>query len=137
MLDTATDRGRRQVVIQRWLSEAAHGDRRVIVLDGRPVGAVRRIAVQGDFRCNMAAGAAPTADAVTERDREICARLAPLLRRHDLHFVGIDVIGGSLTEVNVTSPTGIREIDALTGSHLADDIISWAEDRCRAMTRTA
>jgi glutathione synthase len=70
MLDTATDRGRRQVVIQRWLSEAAHGDRRVIVLDGRPVGAVRRIAVQGDFRCNMAAGAAPTADAVTERDRE-------------------------------------------------------------------
>ena len=137
MLDTATDRGRCQVVVQRWLPEAAHGDRRVIVLDGRPVGVVRRIAVQGDFRCNMAAGAEPVANAVTERDREICAGLAPLLRQHGLHFVGIDVIGGCLTEVNVTSPTGIREIDALTGSHLADDIISWAEYRCRAMTRTA
>jgi glutathione synthase len=137
MLDTATDRGRCQVVVQRWLPEAAHGDRRVIVLDGRPAGVVRRIAVQGDFRCNMAAGAAPVADAVTDRDREICARLAPLLRQHGLHFVGIDVIGGCLTEVNVTSPTGIREIDALTGSHLAEDVISWAGQRCQAMIRTA
>src|SRR5260370_3475102 len=85
----------------------------------------------------MATGAAVVADTITERDREICARLAPLLHEHGLPFVGIDVIGGRLTEVNVTSPTGIREIDALTRSHLASDVIGWAADRCRAVTRMA
>ncbi len=80
----------------------------------------------------MAAGAHPVDDVVNERDREICAALAPLVRQPGLPFVDIDVIGGRPTEVNVTSPTGIREIDALTGSHLAGDIIGWAEDRCRA-----
>jgi glutathione synthase len=69
---------------------------------------------------------------VTERDRAICARLAPLLREQGLVFAGIDVIGGLLTEVNVTSPTGIREIDALTGSHLAADVIAWVEASCPA-----
>jgi glutathione synthase len=137
ILDTATGRGQVQVVVQRWLPESAYGDRRVIVLDGRPVGVVRRVArAAGEFRCNMAAGAAAVADTVTQRDHEICAGLAPLLREHGLPFVGIDVIGDRLTEVNVTSPTGIREIDALTGSHLAGDVIAWAEDRCRASART-
>jgi glutathione synthase len=137
ILDTATGRGQVQVVVQRWLPESAYGDRRVIVLDGRPVGVVRRIArAAGEFRCNMAAGATAVADAVTQRDHEICAGLAPLLRENGLPFVGIDVIGDRLTEVNVTSPTGIREIDALTGSHLAGDVIAWAEDRCRASART-
>jgi glutathione synthase len=80
----------------------------------------------------MATGALPVADSVTERDRVICGRLAPLLRENGLVFAGIDVIGGLLTEVNVTSPTGIREIDALTGSHLAADVIAWAEANCPA-----
>jgi glutathione synthase len=133
ILDSATGRGRTQVVVQRWLPACTHGDRRVIVLDGRPVGVVRRVATMaGEFRCNMAAGATVVADTVTQRDQEICAGLAPLLREHGLPFVGIDVIGDCLTEVNVTSPTGIREIDALTGSHLASEVIGWAEDRCRA-----
>lgn len=137
ILDTATGRGQAQVVVQRWLPESANGDRRVIVLDGRPVGVVRRVArTLGEFRCNMAAGAAAVADTVTQRDREICAGLAPLLREYGLPFVGIDVIGDRLTEVNVTSPTGIREIDALTGSHLAGEVIAWTEDRCRATART-
>lgn len=135
ILDTATGRGRTQVVVQRWLPESTHGDRRVIVLDGYPVGAVRRVAgAAGEFRCNMATGAAVVADTITQRDREICAGLAPLLREHGLPLVGIDVIGDCLTEVNVTSPTGIREIDALTGSHLASEVIGWAEDRCQATT---
>lgn len=95
------------------------------MLDGEPVGVVRRVACAGEFRCNMAAGAAVLADAVTETDRAICAGLAPLLRGYGLPFAGIDVIGGQLTEINVTSPTGLREIDALSGTHLAADILTW------------
>ena len=132
LLDNATDRGRSQVVVQQWIAACSDGDRRVIVLDGEPAGVVRRVAGADDFRCNMATGAVPVADAVTERDRAICARLAPLLRAQGLVLAGIDVIGGLLTEVNVTSPTGIREIDALTGSHLAADVIAWAEANCPA-----
>lgn len=136
ILDTATERGRIQVVVQRWVPESAAGDRRVIVLDGRPVGAIRRIARAGEFRCNMAAGAAVVADTVTDRDREICVALAPLLHEHGLPFVGIDVIGGFLTEVNVTSPTGLREIDALTGSTVALNTITWVDARVRDSLRT-
>lgn len=136
ILETATMRGRCQVVVQKWLPASSDGDRRVIVLAGRPIGVVRRLARDGEFRCNMAAGATVTADTVTDRDREICERLAPLLDEHGLTFVGIDVIGDRLTEVNVTSPTGIREIDVLSGSCLADEVIGWAESRCRANTRT-
>jgi glutathione synthase len=135
LLDNATDRGRSQVVVQRWIAAASDGDRRVIVLDGEPVGVVRRVAGPDDFRCNMATGALPVADSVTERDRVICGRLAPLLRENGLVFAGIDVIGGLLTEVNVTSPTGLREIDALTGSHLAADVVAWAEANCPAFAR--
>lgn len=139
ILDTATANGRTQVVVQRWLPECAEGDRRVIVLDGTPVGAVRRVSRGADFRCNMATGAAAVADRVTDVDREICRHLAPLLRRHGLYFAGIDVIGDRLTEVNVTSPTGLREIDALSGSNLAREIIRWVESRCATLAtqRTA
>ena len=135
LLDSATGRGRSQVVVQQWIAACRDGDRRVIVLDGEPVGVVCRVAGAEDFRCNMAAGGVPVADVVTERDRAICARLAPLLREQGLVFAGIDVIGGLVTEVNVTSPTGIREIDALTGSHLAADVIAWAEANCPAAAR--
>ncbi len=128
ILDTATLRGQRQVVVQQWIEGVEElGDRRVIVLDGEPIGAVRRVASGGDFRCNMAAGALTRADEVTDRDREICARLAPLLRDNGLHFVGLDVIGDYLTEVNVTSPTGLREIDALSGTQLSDRVVEWIE----------
>ncbi len=130
LLDSATDRGQVQVVVQQWIPACRDGDRRVIVLDGEPVGAVRRVAGEEDFRCNMAVGAAAVADTVTAGDRAICARLAPLLREHGLFLVGLDVIGGLVTELNVTSPTGIREIDALSGTHLAMDVITWAEQHC-------
>lgn len=127
ILETATARGRQHVVIQRWIDAVTtEGDRRVILLGGRPVGAVRRVATT-DFRCNMAAGAQPLGDNVTDRDRAIAARLSPALEQYGLYFVGIDVIDGQLTEVNVTSPTGVREIDALTGSDLASDIVRWTE----------
>ncbi len=136
ILDSATERGQSQVVVQQWLPASAEGDRRVIVLDGQPIGVVRRIACAGEFRCNMAVGARVVADAVTDRDRAICARLAPLLQEQGLVFVGLDVIGDCLTEINVTSPTGLREIDALTGSHLAADIVAWVESHCHATAGT-
>lgn len=119
IIELATGRGRRQVIVQRWADAAEKcGDRRVIVLDGRPVGALRRVAGPGEFRCNLAAGAAAVADTVTPADKQMCAVLAPELARYGIVFAGIDVIGDRLTEVNVTSPTGLREIDALSGTQL-------------------
>ena len=131
ILDTATTRGRDHVVIQQFLPAVDHqGDRRVIVLGGEPIGAVCRIAVGAEFRCNMATGAAVVADRVTSRDQEICRVLRPELLRRGLYFVGIDVISDHLTEINVTSPTGVREIDALCGTTLAADIVNWVEQAC-------
>lgn len=127
ILESATERGGRRVVVQRWIDEVIAGDRRVIVVDGEPIGAVRRVACGEDFRCNMAAGAVTVADTVNDDDRRICRALAPHLRSQGLIFAGIDVIGGQLTEVNVTSPTGIREIDALSGTDLGGDLVGWIE----------
>lgn len=136
LLETATGRGRTHVVVQRWVPEAAEqGDRRVIVLDGEPVGAVRRVAARGEFRCNMAAGAAVAADVVTPVDKQICAAMGPELNRLGLVLVGIDVIGDRLTEVNVTSPTGVREIDALCGTRLADRVVEHLERLVAGRTR--
>lgn len=130
ILESATVRGRDQVVVQRFVPESAEGDRRVIVLDGVPIGVVRRRACGPEFRCNMAAGAAAVADTVTARDKEICARIADDLGALGLFLVGIDVIGDYLTEVNVTSPTGVREIDAFAGTRLSDTVLGWVEQRC-------
>jgi len=130
ILDTATARGTEHVVIQKFVPEVDAGDRRVIVLGGAPIGAIRRIAVGDEFRCNMAAGARVEIDTLTDGDRRICKTLGPELVKRGLHFVGIDIIGDWLTEVNVTSPTGIREIDALSGTRLATSTISWVTAMC-------
>lgn len=118
------------MIVQEWLAAAADGDRRVIVLDGEPVGVIRRVAAEGEFRCNMAVGAAVLADSVSARDKEICAALRPELCRLGIVLAGLDVIGDHLTEVNVTSPTGVREIDALCGTSLAELIVEHIEQRC-------
>lgn len=133
IVETATDRGRTQVIVQAYVDDAESGDRRVIVVDGEPVGAVRRIAAAGEFRCNMAAGASVVADSVTPLDKEMCKVIEPELRRLGIVFCGIDVIGDRLTEVNVTSPTGLREIDALTGSRLPQLIMERFEDALRVL----
>lgn len=119
LLELSTQRGAAQVILQRFLPAVADGDRRVIVVDGDPVGAVRRIATGTEFRCNMAAGARVVADSVTARDKEICEAIAPELGRLGIVLAGLDVIGDRLTEVNVTSPTGAREIEALSGVPVA------------------
>jgi glutathione synthase len=113
------------VMVQTYLPAAKDGDKRVILLEGEPIGAVNRIPTGSEFRGNMAVGGRVAAVEMTERDREIAAYLAPTLRRDGLLFVGIDVIGGYLTEVNVTSPTGIREIDRLGNAQLGHQVIDW------------
>jgi len=110
---------REQWVVQKFLPEVRAGDKRIILVDGAFAGAVNRVPAADDLRSNMVRGAAPQATELTEREREICARIGPSLRDRGLLFVGIDVIGGFLTEINVTSPTGIRAVHALGGPNIA------------------
>jgi len=106
-------------VIQRFLPEVKHGDKRVILVDGEFAGAVNRVPAADDLRSNMVRGGAAQSTDLSPREREICARLGPALRERGLLFVGIDVIDGHLTEINVTSPTGIRAIARLGGPDVA------------------
>ncbi len=128
MIEISTGRGLEPVMIQTYLPEAKAGDKRIILLNGEPIGAVNRIPTGSEFRGNMAVGGRVAAVDITDRDREICEMLAPTLRRDGLIFVGIDVIGGYLTEVNVTSPTGIREIDRLNTVSLGQQVIEWVHN---------
>jgi len=109
-------------VIQRFLPEVKHGDKRIILVDGEFAGAVNRVPAADDLRSNMVRGGAAQATDLTEREREICTTLGPALRQRGLLFVGIDVIDGNLTEINVTSPTGIRAIARLGGPDIAAKI---------------
>ena len=106
-------------VIQRFLPEVKHGDKRIILVDGEFAGAVNRVPATDDLRSNMVRGGAAKATELTDREREICATLGPALRARGLLFVGIDVIGGNLTEINVTSPTGIRAVKNFGGADIA------------------
>ncbi|MES2600348.1 MAG: glutathione synthase [Pseudomonadota bacterium] len=106
-------------VIQRFLPEVKHGDKRIILVDGEFAGAVNRVPAPDDLRSNMVRGGAAQSTDLSPREREICARLGPALRERGLLFVGIDVIDGHLTEINVTSPTGIRAIARLGGPDVA------------------
>ncbi|MBL9038345.1 MAG: glutathione synthase [Archangium sp.] len=126
-LEAATSAGQRPTLVQRFLEASREGDKRILLLDGRPLGAVLRQPRPGEFRCNFAQGGKGVATTVTPRERLICERLAPDLLRRGLHFVGIDVIGEHLTEINVTSPTGLVEINALDGKRLELDVVRWLE----------
>jgi glutathione synthase len=106
-------------VIQKFLPAVREGDKRIILVDGEFAGAVNRVPAPDDLRSNMVRGGVPAATDLTERERDICARLGPALRERGLLFVGIDVIGGYLTEINVTSPTGIRAIKNFGGPDIA------------------
>jgi len=132
LIEISTKQGIEPIMVQTYLPQASEGDKRIILLNGDPIGAVNRIPTGSEFRGNMAVGGKAVQVDITERDYEICATLAPTLRADGLYFVGIDVIGGYLTEVNVTSPTGIREIDRLDGSDLGKEVIKWLEQRTLA-----
>ncbi len=110
---------REQWLVQKFLPEVAKGDKRVILVDGAPAGAVNRVPAENDIRSNMVRGGAAEATALTPREQEICATIGPELKKRGLVFVGIDVIDGFLTEINVTSPTGIRAIKHTGGPDIA------------------
>jgi glutathione synthase len=113
---------REPLIVQKFLPAVAKGDKRVILVDGEPVGAINRVPAEGETRSNMHVGGRPEKVGLTERDLEICARIGGVLKEKGQVFVGIDVIGDYLTEINVTSPTGIQELERFNGENIAGKI---------------
>jgi glutathione synthase len=120
---------REPVMVQRYLPEVRRGDKRIILVEGEPVGAVNRVPPEGEARANLHVGGRAEKTVLTAREHEICHEIGPTLRAHGLVFVGIDVIGDYITEINVTSPTGIQEIARLDGVDLAVNIWDAIEAR--------
>lgn len=115
LLELATRDGTRWTVAQEYLPAAQEGDKRILMVDGEAVGAVLRVPAQGEIRNNFHAGGSPAISPLSEQDRAICSRVGPVMRERGQLFVGLDVIGGKLTEINVTSPTGMQEVNRLHG----------------------
>ncbi|MCJ7872682.1 glutathione synthase [Marinovum sp. 2_MG-2023] len=122
LFELFTGFSREPLIVQKFLPAVSAGDKRVILVDGAPVGAINRVPAKGETRSNMHVGGRPEKIGLTERDLEICARIGPLLREKGQVFVGIDVIGDYLTEINVTSPTGIQELERFDGINVAAKI---------------
>ncbi|MGY4800499.1 glutathione synthase [Teichococcus aerofrigidensis] len=129
LLELYAEKSREPLMIQQYVPAVRFGDKRIILVDGEPLGAINRVPAEGESRSNMHVGGRPAAVALTERDREICARIGPELKRRGLIFVGIDVIGDYLTEINVTSPTGLQELARFDGVHLEKAIWDAIEAR--------
>lgn len=129
LIEISTKWGKEPVMVQDYLPAAKEGDKRIILLEGEAIGAVNRIPSGKEFRGNMAVGGRVVKTEITPREQEIISILAPKLQADKLYFVGIDVIGGYLTEINVTSPTGIREIDRLNNVRLGKQVIQWVEEK--------
>jgi glutathione synthase len=129
LLELFTQMYREPLIVQRYLPEVRQGDKRIILIDGEPAGAVLRVPQAGEARANLHAGAKPVKTTLTPREREICAAIGPTLRERGLIFVGIDVIGDYMTEINVTSPTGLQEIDRFNGVSLEAQIWDAIEAR--------
>ncbi len=136
LLELLTSMAREPIIVQRYLPEVRDGDKRIILIDGEPAGAINRIPPPGEARANLHVGARPEATTLTAREREICAAIGPTLKERGLIFTGIDVIGDYLTEINVTSPTGLQEINRFDGACLEAQI--WdAIERRRSETHEA
>jgi glutathione synthase len=120
LLELVTRQERLPVMAQAFLPGVRAGDKRILLVDGEPLGAINRLPRKGEFRSNLALGGTPEPTELNTAERRICEAIAPTLRDDGLFFVGIDVIDGYLSEINVTSPTGVREVEGLSGVPLAD-----------------
>jgi glutathione synthase len=129
IIDSVTHNGRRVAMVQRFLPEYKHGDKRILLLEGEPIGAVLRVPRQDDIASNLRMGGSAQATQIDEDDQRIIATVAPRLQADGLYFVGLDVIGGFLTEVNVTSPTGIQQISKLNNENVPKRVIEWVVRR--------
>jgi len=127
IVDMLTHEGHRLTIVQEFLPSVSAGDKRVLLLDGEPLGAILRVPRGDDLRSNIHVGGSVVPTDLTAREREMVRALAPRLRADGLVFVGLDVIGERLTEVNVTSPTGVQELGRFTGTRPSDKVIAWAE----------
>ena len=132
LLELFTQLYREPIIVQRYLPEVRQGDKRIILVEGEPLGAVLRVPPKGEARANLHVGGKAVKTTLTAREREICAAIGPTLREQGLVFVGIDVIGDYLTEVNVTSPTGIQEINRLDDVALERPVLDAIEARFAA-----
>jgi glutathione synthase len=135
ILEQATNLGRRWTMAQKYLPEVRQGDKRILLCDGEPLCAVLRVPAPDDARGNLHVGAKPAATKLGERDWEIVRAVGPRLRESGHFFVGLDVIGGWLTEVNVTSPTGIVEADALYGDSYEVKVVERLEQKIANLAR--
>jgi len=131
LLEMFTERSREPVMVQAYLPDVRQGDKRIILVDGEPAGAINRVPPEDDVRANMHAGGTPLQSTLTSREVEICQTIGPELKRRGLIFTGIDVIGDYLTEINVTSPTGIQEINRFDGVQLEARVWDAIEERLR------
>ena len=129
LFELFTGFSREPLIVQKFLPAVAKGDKRIILVDGEAVGAINRVPAAGETRSNMHVGGRPEKIGLTARDREICETIGPLLREKGQIFVGIDVIGDYLTEINVTSPTGIQELERFDGVNIAEKIWMAIEAR--------
>ncbi len=127
LIELMTREGQDYVIAQAFLPGVEQGDKRILLIDGEPVGAILRVPGSEDHRANMHVGATVHATELDEHDLHICDALGPELKKHGQVFVGIDVIAGMLTEINVTSPTGMREVSQLYGRHLEKELVDCVE----------
>ncbi|MBM3491011.1 MAG: glutathione synthase [Alphaproteobacteria bacterium] len=135
LIEMFTAMSREPIVVQRYVAEVRQGDKRIILIDGRPAGAINRVPSAGEARSNLHVGGRAEKIGLTNRDVEICRAIGPVLQRNGLIFVGIDVIGDYLTEINVTSPTGIQEASRFDNTNLAAEIWDAIERRFSATRR--
>lgn len=134
VIETLTDNGRQQIMAQKFIPDIVNGDKRILMIDGKPVDyTLARIPASGETRGNLAAGGSGVAQELTEKERWICAQIGPVLRKKGLLFVGLDVIGDFLTEINVTSPTCIREIDRAYNIDIAGDLMDCIQSKLEAV----
>jgi glutathione synthase len=136
LLEMFTVRSREPVIIQRYLPEVRDGDKRIILVDGKAVGGVMRVPAKGEARANLHVGGRAVKTSLTKREQQICEAIGPELAERGLIFVGIDVIGDYLTEINVTSPTGLQQINRFDGVALEAQIWDAIEARYQATRRT-
>ena len=129
LLEMFADRNREPLIAQAYLKDVRKGDKRIILIDGKPAGATNRVPQKGEARSNMHVGGLAEKTDLTTRDRDICAAIGPALKKRGMIFVGIDVIGGFMTEINVTSPTGLQEVNAFEDVCLEVDIWDAIESK--------
>jgi glutathione synthase len=135
--DMMTNEGLRLAMVQEYLPAVVEGDKRVLLLDGEPLGAILRVPRADEHRSNIHVGGSVVPAELTRRELEIVRAIAPRLRADGLSFVGLDVIGERLTEVNVTSPTGIQELARFTGTDPAAKVVAWVEQKARGRVASA